>query len=206
MPPDAGWSARPRHAAARQECPIELATSLAQQLQDLDDSQDLGQALHRLGGDLTTAVPSLLTVSLIVVHRGVPVPITIATGRHTGAAVLASLAVDLAGTAGSRTQLILRAGNRGAFLLLRDELAALPAPRRPAVQVDQHLSPAAPPGPALASARADLAAIDRAIGVLLDRGLPPEAARADLRRRAELAGTSVAAAGHAILAELRAPD
>ncbi len=77
---------------------------------------------------------------------------------------------------------------------------------RPASQVDQHLWPAGPLGPALSAARADLAAVDRAAGVLLERGMPAEAALADLRRRAELAGTSIAAAGRALLAELNAPS
>ena len=178
---------------------MELTTALAQQLQDLDRSGHLGPALGQLAAGLAVAVPSLLTVSLVLDHQGVQVPVSITAEPDLDAVVRASLAVQLAGEAGS--MLILQAAEQGAFLLLRDELAGLPSPQVPAPQVDQHLAPTVPPGPALTWARTELAAVDRAVGVLLDRGMLPALALADLRRRAELAGTTLGGAGRALLAE-----
>ena len=179
---------------------MEITAWLARQLLDLDGSEELGLALDELAAGLATAVPSLLTVSLVLVHQDVPVPLTVRAESEPDAAVLASLAVEVAGEAGSL--LILQAAEQGAFLLLRDELAGSPSSRTPEPQVDQHLTPAGPPGPALTAARADLAAVNRAVGVLLDRGVLPEAALAELRRRAEVAGITVGAAGRALLADL----
>ena len=135
---------------------MELTAWLARQLLDLDDGSDeLGLALGELATGLATAVPSLLTVSLVLVHQGVPVPVTVTAEPHPEAAVLASLAVELAGEAGS--MLILRAAEPGAFLLLQAELAGASSGWTPEPQVDQHLSPTGPPEPALTAARADLA-------------------------------------------------
>jgi hypothetical protein len=183
---------------------MELTASLARQLRDLHRSEDFALALGELAAGLATAVPSLVTVSLVVLHQGVPVPVIVKAEPDGGPVVLASLAVELAGRAGCL--LILQAAETGAFLLLRDELVTSPAGQATAPQVDQHLSPTPPPGQALTSARARLAAVDRAVGVLLDRGLLPEAALEELRRRAEIAGTELVAAAHALLAELDPAD
>ena len=50
---------------------------------------------------------------------------------------------------------------------------------------------------------ADLSAIDQAIGVLVDRGLPPEAAHRELWRRVGEANTTLAAVSRAVLASPR---
>ena len=115
---------------------MELTASPVRQLQQLDGDERLGPGLARLAAGLATAVPSLRTVSLLVVHHSVPVTITVRSEAGAGAAVLASLAVELTGEAGSL--LILQAGEQGAFLLLQHELAALPLSHGPTPQVHRH--------------------------------------------------------------------
>ena len=178
---------------------MELTASLARQLLELDGSKQFGLALGELTAGLARAVPSLVTVSLVLVHQGVQVPFTVSAEPDARAVVVASLAVELAGKAGHL--LILQATEQGAFLLLQDEIAALLSAQAPAPQVDQHLTTTAPPGPALTSARAELTAIDHAVGVLLDRGMLQTAALEELRRRAARAGTTIGGAGRALLAE-----
>jgi hypothetical protein len=73
-----------------------------------------------------------------------------------------------------------------------------------AIVLDQHLVP-----PARTSALTEVAAaqqINQAVGVLIERGFAPPAARVELRRRAADAATSEAAAAAAIVQEIDRRD
>jgi hypothetical protein len=116
--------------------------------------------------------------------------------------VLASLAVPLPGV-GPAGVLVLRAAAAGAFLLLADDLDLLLEPGHPPIDIDEHLTwPPAPTSASFSAALADLHVVDQAVGVLIDRGLPPEAARRELRRQADAADTTVAAVSRTLLAAL----
>lgn len=179
---------------------MRITAAVAAQLRLLQEDPDRGDgfaaALSRLGRDVVLAVPSCLTVTIRLARLGTEVGVSATTGR---AAVLASLAVPLSARSGGGL-LILRAAEAGAFLLLADDLAGLLGPGHRPIETDLHLTwPSAEPGEL-----ADLGAVDQAVGVLVDRGLPPDAAHQELRRRAGAAATSVAAVSRDLLASLHA--
>ena len=91
--------------------------------------------------------------------------------------------------------LILRAAEEGVFLFLADDLTGLLRPGYPPIEVDRH--PSWPPvvtGESLAASLADLNPVNQGIGILLDPGLPPEAARRELQYRADDADVTIGAA------------
>ena len=173
---------------------------LLQGTPDLDG--DLAAALDRLGRDVVRAVPSCLTVSIALARPEDEISVSTTAGAAGPAAALASLAVPLsAGPCGDL--LILRAGEAGAFLLLADDLGGLLGPGQPQIELDKHLSrPVEPSNESLAASVADLRVVDQAVGVLVDRGLSPEAAHHELWRRAGGAGTTVAAVSREMVASL----
>jgi hypothetical protein len=180
---------------------VRITAEVAEQLRLLHADPDHGgyflAGLRRLSRDVALAVPSTLAVTIRVARLGGEVSVS---ALAEPAAVLASLAVRLpAGAPGDL--LILRAAAAGAYLLLADGLDGLPGRQRAPAEVDGHLG-----WPTLSSAAglADLGSIDRAIGVLIDRGLAPEQARRELQRRAETAAATVAAVSRELLASPRA--
>lgn len=185
---------------------MRITAAVAEQLQllhaDPDRADRFAARLSRLGRDVALAVPSCLAVTISLARQGSEVSVSMITGVQP-AAVLASLAVPLSAVA-PRDLLVLRAGAAGAFLLLADDLDGRPGPGHPSIEVDKHLSwPPAPSGESSAASLADLRVVDQAMGVLVDRGLPPEAAGRDLQRRAGAADMAVAAVSRALLASLR---
>jgi hypothetical protein len=185
---------------------VDITESLAEQLRILGGDPDRGDrlaaGLSQLGRDLAVAVPSCLAVSIILVRLGGEITVSALAPAADSAAVLASLAVPLsAGEPGD--SLVLRAGEAGAFLLLADDLDGLLGAGHPPIDVDRHLSvPPIGTGASLAAGLADLRAVNQGTGVLIDRGLPPEAAHRELQRRAHDANTSVGVASRALLASL----
>lgn len=156
-------------------------------------------ALGRLGRDVVRAVPSCLAVTITHTRSGEEVGVSMAAGP---AEVLASLAVSLSGAPGDL--LVLRAGAAGAFVLLAGDLDGLLGPDHPPARLDEHLGwPSVAGAEPLGASLADLSAVDQALGVLVDRGLPPDAASRELGRWAGEAGTTLAAASRELLASLR---
>ena len=179
---------------------MRITAAVAEQLlllhEDPDLASDLAAALDRLGRDVAVAVPSCLTVSIALARPDDEISVSTTAGAAEPAAVLASLAVPLsAGPAGDL--LILRAAEAGAFLLLADDLDGPLRPGHPPIELDKHLSWALA---ASTESVADLRVADQAVGVLVDGGLLPEAARRELQRRASDADTSVAAVSRELLA------
>ena len=181
---------------------MRITAAVAEQLLILQGDPDLGDdlvaALDRLGRDVVRAVPSCLAVTITHAGLGGEISVSTTAGR---AAVLASLAVPLSAVAAGDL-VILRAREAGAFLLLADDLDVLLGPdHHPPVRLDEHLTwPTAANGESLGASLADLSVIDQAIGVLVDRGLPPEAAHRELWRRVGETNTTVAAVSRAVLA------
>jgi hypothetical protein len=182
---------------------VRITAAVAEQLlllhEDADRTSNSAAALHRLAQAVMLAVPSCLSVTITLVRLGGDISVSTVTGAATPAPALASLAVPLsAGALGDL--LILRAREAGAFLLLADDLGGLLGPGQPPIELDKHLSwPEEPSNESLAASVAGLRVVDQAIGVLVDRGLPPEAAHRELWRRAGEAGTTVAAVSRDLL-------
>jgi hypothetical protein len=183
---------------------VEISSALAEQLQLLDGDPDhpdsLAAGLTQLTSDLAAAVPSLLAVSITLVRLDSEVVISVLARDAAAATVLASLAVPLSDVEPDDL-LILRAGEAGVFLLLADDLVGLLGSGcYPNFAVDRHLKlPAVLPGESWETGLGHLRAVNQAIGVLLDRGLPPDAALALLRERAVAGGTTVGAVSRLLL-------
>jgi hypothetical protein len=188
--------------------PVKVTAAIARQLQLLcDDPDDTGRfatGLTQLGASMAAAVPSCVSISvwLAVVGRDAPLTIGIHDGRV--GPVLASLAVPWSLSAPCDIVLF-QASEAGAFLLLADDLRVLLDPLLPLL-VDEHLhiQPEAPAGRLLSSI-ADLSVVNRAVGILIDRGLPPEEARAELSRRAQQNRTDIADASRVLLDSMETP-
>lgn len=196
--------------------------ALAQQIEQLRQRHDPGDGNPRDGPDLQElsalvrevrlVVPSLLAVSLVRTRSYVPVPLVLLAPVPGSAQAQASLAVALPSPPGTSALLVLQAADPGAFLLLVDQLQSRPLPgdatlAGPVAELDQHLTlPGSDAGVALAAALADLSLVDRATGVLIERGLLPAAAVASLRGRARSDATSVPDASRAVLAETAPRD
>jgi hypothetical protein len=182
-----------------------ITAEVAEQLRLLHADPDHGghflEGLGRLSRDVALAVPSSLAVTIRAARLEGEVSVS---ALAQPAAVLASLAVRLpAGAPGDL--LILRAGAAGAYLLLADGLNGLLGPEHAPAEVDKHLSWPILSSESPAARLADLGSIDQAIGVLVDRGLPPEEARRELQRRAETADDTIAAVSRELVASPR-PD
>jgi hypothetical protein len=195
----------PTQCAFGRRTPVRVAATLVEHLRLLGDEPGRGDrlaaGLSRLGRDVAAAVPSCLTVSIVLAHPDAEISISATAGTAKPGAVLASLAVPLPGAVPAGV-MVLRASAVGAFLLLADDLGLLLGAGHPPIGVDEHLT--WPPAASFPTSLADLHAVDQAVGVLIDRGLPPETARRELQQRADAADTTVAAVSRALLADLPA--
>jgi hypothetical protein len=162
-----------------------------------DPDGDLHGTLATLRHDLIATVPSYLGLSITVVSDGHPVTISAfhrnAAERHERSpeGIASSLWMPLAPfvVAEAGSQLIFYAARPGAFMDLAADLTfALGIHFHQAV-FDRHLS--APP--AAVSGLQDWSLINQAIGILIDLGHDPTAARDELMRRATLSGTTLIA-------------
>jgi hypothetical protein len=196
--------------------PVDVVPTLAEQLRVLGSSPgawpdadgDLTGGWDRLSREVVAVVPSCVAVSIALSRLGVDVLITapitgpVAAPELTPRVVLisSSLALSLP-AAGSGSVLVLQASVPGAFLLLAEHLTALPGSGHPSPELDAHLAPlAASTGPVLVEALAELSLLDRALGVLIGHGWPPEEGEQELYRRAAIAGLTVAAVAERLLA------
>lgn len=200
---------------------MDLTASLARHLQALTDDpyrdypdgddpdgdrpgrgERLAAPLKELASELAAAVPSCLAVSILLGHLNIEVTIGVAARAADTSAVLASLAVALS-TDAPTDMLIVRAAQPGAFLLLADDLTARLGLHRPAVELDRHLSmPPVLTSESLAASLNELGAVNQGLGVLIEQGMPPEAAHEELQRRARALGTTLGGAGRAVPAAL----
>ncbi len=183
---------------------MRITATVAEQLRllqgDLPRGGDFAAGLNQLSRDVAVAVPSCVAVTITLAQLGGE--ISVSTTAEP-AAVLASLAVPLSAVS-SGGLLILRAGEAGAFVLLADDLAGALGPGDSPIDVDQHLAwPTATGSESFTTSLADLSLVNHAVGVLVDRGLPPRAAHRELGRRAGATGTTVVAVSRDLLRSAR---
>jgi hypothetical protein len=188
--------------------PVKLTAAIARQLrllcENLEDADRLATGLAELGASVASAVPSCTTVSVWVGAAGPDVPVTIGIRSEAGGPVLASLAVPLSASEPGDIALF-QASEVGAFLLLADDLRGQLNPRL-ALRVDEHLHSQIDSTEAeLTSSMDDLSAVNRALGILIDQGLLPDHAQAELSRRAQRDGTDLPAAGRILLDSIGGP-
>jgi hypothetical protein len=160
--------------------------------------------LCRLSREVVAVVPSCVAVSIAASRLRIDVVITLPIAgvdlRPQVTEVRSSLALSLP-AAGVGCVLVLQASAPGAFVLLAEDLAALLGRGQQPPELDAHLAPlTASTDPALAGSLAELSLLDRALGVLIHQGWPPEAAEAELHRRAAIAGLTLAALAERLLA------
>jgi hypothetical protein len=202
------------------ERPVDVVPTLAEQLRLLgyspgawpDADGELTAGWDRLSREVLAVVPSCVAVSIALSRLGIDAVITAPiTGPITGpiaapqpmpsaGQISSSLALSLP-VAGSGCVLVLQASAPGAFVFLAEHLTALLGSGHPSPELDAHLAPlGASTGPVLGEALAELSRLDRALGVLIGHGWPPEEGEQELHRRAAAAGLTVAAVAERLLA------
>lgn len=172
---------------------------------------ELARELQRLLELAVQAVPSCLGVSVTLQGDGPALTISARRPGWHDRPVLASLLVRLPRrpatcTAGG-ADLVVYASAAHAFRETAPSVLALLDMTGRQVTLDRHLI-----APDVIAERAALAlwldektSIDRAMGMLLARGLLPTDGRRELERRASVAGISIGAAARLLLAENTAP-
>lgn len=183
---------------------MQITASLARHLRtlsrDINGGTGLAADLNQLAIDLTRTIPSCVAVSIVSVRLRTAINVSVVDCAADSAAVLASLAVPL--TADPGDMLVLQAAEAGAFLMLADDLVGLLGPGHPPMELDRHLRLPIRTGDSFAASLGDLGAINRAIGVLIDRGFPRETAWRELQRRADAADLTLGVASGLLLASL----
>jgi hypothetical protein len=184
------------------------ASSLTEQMRLLgvQVGRDLGcgrsAPAARLHAVLRREVPSLVSVQLVLPSWSGDIAVTLGPAPPRGRRrARASMAVRLC--AAPRTVLVARAARAGAFVLLADDLAgqlaAMPGDRVLVVDAHRRAPPLLSPT-ALEAALDGASTADRAVGVLVDRGLTAEQARGALHRDAQRAGVALPVAAARLLA------
>lgn len=187
----------------------ELAQGLRELTAALDErstTQELSGSLHTLTDDAARAVRSFLGVSITVTLDGQDVTLTSTSEMLEPADIRSTLRVPLSAIDPQLVgTVVFYAGRTDALVALADELRAMvPAPSQDEVLLDAAADP-------LTSAEIvsgvtgaqDLAAVNRAIGLLIGRGHPPDDARAELERLARIQGDQVAVVARQLLDERR---
>lgn len=192
-----------------------LPPDLSAQLLELELGEQvpgaLGEMLEQLLVLAVEAVPSCVGVSLAMHRHGQPFCVTVATPGASTRPVLSSLALHLPDRSlphrPSTAPVLTLYSSRGGELrrTATDLLALLDLdPRRKILDEDLALPPAARVTARLGLALHDGSAVDRALGVLLDReGLLPSQGRHELERLAVSTGVSVPDAARHVLHSLQ---
>ena len=181
------------------EFPASLSAQLSELTDALDDpGTDLQAILDVLIDDLTLAVPSFLGLTMTLRFAGEPVTLT-AVDPATVRAVRSSLQLPLDPLAGAGPDsvVLFYARDAHAFALLAADTRCLPG-LDGQVQLDRHL-PGPGADPCVVTDAGQAAIAHRAIGWLIDRGLPPDDAVEELRRRAVVGGRTLTAAARDLL-------
>lgn len=187
----------------------ELTLGLAELTAALDRAspdQDLSHSLHTLTDDASRAVRSFLGLSITVTVDGQDVTLTSTSEMLEPADIHSTLRVPLAvidpqlvGT------VVFYAGRPDALVGLADELRAhVPATARHEVRL--HAAAEPPSSVEIVSGitgAQDLAAVNRAIGLLIGRGHLPDDAQAELETLAVTAGVPVAVVARQLLDQRR---
>jgi hypothetical protein len=193
-------------AAPRRES-ADLAKALAADLRDLAIDLDAGSytgvTLAMLQRNLHRAVPSALGACITVVSEvtsGAGIRINLLTRVLDPAEIAAALRIPLRQLAAGPTSVVLYAGQPGALEEIAVALGR--ALRLDPGDLDQHpVLPVTPVHPGTSGLH-DFSVVNRAIGVLMNRGHTMVQARAELSQRAERSGTDLPAAAQALLTSI----
>jgi hypothetical protein len=181
--------------------PLYLSSVLAADLgllslavQDADD--DLATRLQSFDADLRGAVSSYLGLTVTIAldeHE-----IAFSMNEHADE-IRTSLRIPLTAVAGNDvgSSVVLYAAVAGAFVDLAADIGFALAMDASRLLLDEHLVPRIPVG-AIIGLRAQ-ATINRAIGVLIERGYTPEWARAELRGHARAGVSDMVASAQYVL-------
>ncbi|HEY4991337.1 MAG TPA: hypothetical protein VII33_04565, partial [Nakamurella sp.] len=169
---------------------MQFPYALSRQLAALTDSvdepgTDLQAVLVGLADDLMAAVPSFLGLRMTLRLVGCPITVTtIAPGPAAAAGASLQFPLDQLAGAGPDGTVVLYAAQAGAFVDLAADTRRAHRLDGRAV-VDGHLTttdnPGAP-GPPGVSGFDELSVVNRAIGLLIDRGRLPDEAHEELLR------------------------
>jgi hypothetical protein len=179
-----------------------LAAELVVLTEALDDPDaDLNVLLGQLAHDAGIAVPSFLGLAINVALDLSDSPIIFSSFSFgAGSGIASSLLVPISAPDASAVQVVFYAGVPGAFIGLAADAGIALGLAPDACVLDAHLTP--PPASsseAGSTALSTLVVVNRAVGVLVDRGFTPEAALQELRRRAEAEGSRLHDAAQAVL-------
>ncbi len=187
-----------------------LAAELHLLSQALDlPGTDLTEILTRLAADSQAAVDSYLGLSVMIASKRSAFDLSLLNEGTQAAHIRTSLLVPLSPAVFGETSattalaLILYAATPGAFIDLAADLSWITGRTIADFRLDEHRTlPASYNDP---TPLATMSEIDQAIGVLIGRGLTPEAAERDLYARAVTAGVDLLGAASLILASLTEP-
>lgn len=184
-----------------------LAAELHLLSQALDlPGTDLTETLTRLAADSQAAVDSYLGLSVMITSKRSVFDFTVLNegtqAEHIRTSLLVSLSPAVLGGTSATTAvaLILYAAAPGAFIDLAADLSWITGRTIADFHLDEHRT--LPPSYIDPTPLAVMSDIDQAIGVLIGRGLTPEAAERDLYARAVTAGIDLLGAASLILASL----
>jgi hypothetical protein len=176
-------------------------------LTDSGGPGELAVELQRVLELAVRAIPTCIGVSLVLLGAVPAVTLSVLRPGWTDQPVLASMSVRIPRPVAQpesddRAELLVFAAARHAFRDAAPSLLALLDMTSRQLTLDAHLQL-----PDLAAERARLlrwldeqGVIDRAVGILLGRGLLPSEGRLELARLAAVGGTSVFAAARALIA------
>ena len=181
------------------EFPASLSAQLSELTDALDDpGTDLQAILAVLIDDVTAAVPSFLGLRMTLRLAGEPVTLTAVDPGTVGTARSSlQLPLDPLAGAGPGSVVVFYARAADAFVELAADTRRVYGLDGQA-QLDRHL-PGRGTDIDVVTDAAQAAVVHRAIGWLIDRGLSPEDAAGELRRRAAATGRTLSAAAQELL-------
>lgn len=186
---------------------IAFSADLAQlaDAQDFVDA-DIARLLKSLSADARATIDSFAGVTIVLMADGRPITFTAFEGEFDEARIVTSVVLPLAALSAveAGSMLIIYASRPGALVDLAADAAVALGIAPDSVALDRHV-PASGALSAL-SGLADVVLINQAIGVLLDRGLLPVAARVEVHRLAWMSEITVGEASLALLASAEHRD
>lgn len=182
--------------------PTAFTAALLSLTEALDDpAVDVQLLLDALAEDARRVVPSYLGLSITVVADGGPVGVTIVGGAGDDSSRHTSIRIPLSALKAATepgTAIVLYASAPGAFVDLAADIAY-----QLGRELDDIVVTDAATGLLRGSAVIgldELSIVNQAVGVLIDTGRTSEGARAELRRDADLARSSVPSAARLVVA------
>lgn len=182
---------------------MDIATTLAADLEhllralDLPDV-DVAQTVHDLRVKVERAVPSFVGLSLTLLVSGQPVTLTSVTHDRPTAASSLRLPLHLTSAVAPGSELVLFASTPGAFVDLAADLGYVLRVEEGDIELDRR--PTTPSRSGLFGLP-ELAMVNRALGVLIGRGMTPEEAELRLQSEAVLRGVEVFRIAASVLSE-----